>query len=172
MADWSSNSRGGGSGRSHRGQTSVDCGDLEEEDVWSAVKQRGGSGGGDHTRGSTDPRTIPRANPEAANNVTPHRSAAPVDVPDWSKVYGKSNRKVNGSGSGSGSWAESGVREAEEEEEEDEDGIVPPHEWIARKLARTQISSSSMCEGMGRTLKGRDLSKVRNAILTKTGFLE
>ncbi|CAN0912582.1 hypothetical protein LINGRAPRIM_LOCUS596 [Linum grandiflorum] len=25
---------------------------------------------------------------------------------------------------------------------------------------------------MGRTLKGRDLSKVRNAILTKTGFLE
>ncbi|KAL9316653.1 hypothetical protein ACSQ67_017654 [Phaseolus vulgaris] len=49
---------------------------------------------------------------------------------------------------------------------------LPPHEFIARRLARSQISSFSVLEGAGRTLKGRDLSKVRNAVLSKTGFLE
>ncbi|CAN4097183.1 unnamed protein product [Withania somnifera] len=49
---------------------------------------------------------------------------------------------------------------------------MPPHEWLAKRLGRRQISSFSVCEGVGRTLKGRDLSRVRNAILTKTGFLE
>ncbi|KAJ0575063.1 putative senescence regulator S40 [Helianthus annuus] len=54
---------------------------------------------------------------------------------------------------------------------EDDDGdMVPPHEYIARRLA---TSSISMCEeGVRRTLKGRDLNKLRNAIWTKTGFLE
>ncbi|KAL9263017.1 S40-1-like protein [Drosera capensis] len=59
-------------------------------------------------------------------------------------------------------------------EDEDDGGgeVVPPHEYIAKRLARSQISSFSVCEGTGRTLKGRDLSHVRNAILRKTGFLE
>lgn len=171
MADWSSSSQRSGGGRSDRGQASVDYGELEEEDVWSAVKGRGG--GGDYSRGlaSATPRTIPGASHVATETGTPHQSSAPMNIPDWSKIYRKSNGMVGGSSfsSGSGSY---GPRDMEEGEGEEEDGMVPPHEWIARKLARTQISSSSMCEGMGRTLKGRDLSKVRNAILTKTGFLE
>ncbi|KAK9938548.1 hypothetical protein M0R45_015278 [Rubus argutus] len=65
-----------------------------------------------------------------------------------------------------------GGDEDEEEEEDDYDSREPPHEFIARKLARSQISSFSVFEGAGRTLKGRDLSKVRNAVLSKTGFLE
>lgn len=70
----------------------------------------------------------------------------------------------------------------DDNEEDDDDGYdcyndeyghrVPPHEVIARRLAKSQISSFSVFEGAGRTLKGRDLSKVRNAVLTKTGFLE
>ncbi|KZV37173.1 hypothetical protein F511_15093 [Dorcoceras hygrometricum] len=47
-----------------------------------------------------------------------------------------------------------------------------PHEYLAGKLASTQIASFSMRGGVGRTVKGRDLSKTRNAVLTKTGFLE
>ncbi|CAL1379984.1 unnamed protein product [Linum trigynum] len=39
-----------------------------------------------------------------------------------------------------------------------------------RKMARTRIASFSVHEGVGRTLKGRDLSRVRNAIWEKTGF--
>lgn len=54
------------------------------------------------------------------------------------------------------------------ESEEECEMTIPPHEWIARKTG----SSFSVCEGAGRTLKGRDLSRVRNAVLTKTGFLE
>lgn len=175
MADWSGSSQRDSSSRGHRRQASVDYEDLEGEDAWSAVNERGVGGVKQPSRGSTAPRMIPRANPVAYEARTPHRSSAPVNIPDWPKVYGKSNRKVDGSGSCSNSW--SGYQQDEQsqvsqEEEEEEDGIVPPHEWIARKLARSQISSSSMCEGKGRTLKGRDLSQVRNAILSKTGFLE
>ncbi|PKI62624.1 hypothetical protein CRG98_017046 [Punica granatum] len=43
---------------------------------------------------------------------------------------------------------------------------VPPHELVAR----TRMASFSVHEGRGRTLKGRDLSRVRNAIWEKTGF--
>ncbi|KAI3810049.1 hypothetical protein L1987_19656 [Smallanthus sonchifolius] len=57
-------------------------------------------------------------------------------------------------------------------DDDDHGNMMPPHEWIAQKLARNQISSFSVCEGAGRTLNGRDLSRVRNAVLTKTGFLE
>lgn len=53
-----------------------------------------------------------------------------------------------------------------------DDDMAPPHEYLARRLARTQITSHSMCEGVGRTLKGRDLRKMRDHILTKTGFIE
>ncbi|XP_051125987.1 uncharacterized protein LOC127247935 [Andrographis paniculata] len=68
----------------------------------------------------------------------------------------------------------------DEEKEEDEDGeeeneeeiMVPPHVFLQKRYARRRVMSYSMCEGIGRTLKGRDLSNVRNAILYKTGFLE
>ncbi|MED6144634.1 hypothetical protein PIB30_017562 [Stylosanthes scabra] len=95
-------------------------------------------------------------------------SAEPMNIPDWSKIYGKNNSKKKGYDH---SHHENG--DGDDGDDDDDDGeMVPPHEWIARRQARRQISSFSMCEGMGRTLKGRDLSKVRNAILTKTGFIE
>ncbi|CAN1811140.1 hypothetical protein LINPERHAP1_LOCUS26141 [Linum perenne] len=85
-----------------------------------------------------------------------------MNIPDWSKIYGVDNSAVN----------DNDDQNNDDNDEDDEDDVVPPHEWLAKRLARSQISSFSVCEGIGRTLKGRDLSKVRNAILTKTGFLE
>ncbi|CAK8576232.1 unnamed protein product [Lathyrus sativus] len=83
-------------------------------------------------------------------------ASVPVNVPDWSKILGDEYRN---------SYAKrSGVEE--EEEEEDENGWLPPHEFLARKRA----ASLSVQEGVGRTLKGRDLSRLRNAIWAKTGF--
>ncbi|XP_050212965.1 protein S40-4 [Mercurialis annua] len=138
------------------------------------------------------PRMIPRANIITTNQPTSsltattyevkgvEQASAPVCIPDWSKIYGKDSRMGSRGSSkndqdddgnyvkGNGYY---GHYENDGDDEED-GGIVPPHEWIAKKLARSQISSFSVCEGIGRTLKGRDLSKVRNAILTKTGFLE
>ncbi|XP_020202356.1 uncharacterized protein LOC109788109 [Cajanus cajan] len=86
-------------------------------------------------------------------------ASLPVNVPDWSKIlgdeYGQSRRRNRDE------------EEAQSEEEEEEGcGRVPPHEF----LAKTRIASFSVHEGVGRTLKGRDLSRVRNAIWAKTGF--
>ncbi|XP_057493038.1 protein S40-1-like [Actinidia eriantha] len=54
-----------------------------------------------------------------------------------------------------------------------EDGgeIVPPHVIVGRRVFDEKVAFS-VCTGNGRTLKGRDLSQVRNSILRMTGFLE
>ncbi|KAK6268559.1 hypothetical protein QUC31_012719 [Theobroma cacao] len=57
-----------------------------------------------------------------------------------------------------------------EEEQDDEGEIVPPHVILGRRIAGKM--AFSVCTGNGRTLKGRDLSQVRNSILRMTGFLE
>ena len=45
---------------------------------------------------------------------------------------------------------------------------VPPHEVLQ---GREHVAASfSVREGVGRTLKGRDLRRVHNAIWEKTGF--
>ncbi|GAA0149522.1 hypothetical protein Leryth_010981 [Lithospermum erythrorhizon] len=49
--------------------------------------------------------------------------------------------------------------------------FVPPHLIIRQRLAMEMVGFS-VCFGKGRTLKGRDLSEVRNSILRMTGFLE
>ncbi|KAK8612856.1 hypothetical protein V6N13_092960 [Hibiscus sabdariffa] len=60
--------------------------------------------------------------------------------------------------------------EAVEFEEYDEGETVPPHVVLARRIAGEM--AFSVCTGHGRTLKGRDLSQVRNSVLRMTGFLE
>ncbi|XP_057433937.1 protein S40-5-like [Lotus japonicus] len=130
-----------------------------DEDLWGVVAKERNDFGPKITR------NFPRAKTSStSDSPLAHKSSAPVDIPDWSKVYGKNCMK----GSRDGGVSHNG----DEGDDEDDDDMVPPHEWLARKLARSQISSFSVCEGMGRTLKGRDLSKVRNAVLTKTGFIE
>lgn len=58
-----------------------------------------------------------------------------------------------------------------EDEYDDDDGeITPPHVILGRRIAGKM--AFSVCTGNGRTLKGRDLSEVRNCVLRMTGFLE
>ncbi|EYU28150.1 hypothetical protein ABFS82_13G090300 [Erythranthe guttata] len=55
---------------------------------------------------------------------------------------------------------------------DDDDGeMVPPHIIVGRRVAG-KMMAFSVCTGNGRTLKGRDLSRVRNSVLRMTGFLE
>ncbi|XWS71820.1 hypothetical protein CRYUN_Cryun03dG0170900 [Craigia yunnanensis] len=90
-------------------------------------------------------------------------ASLPVNIPDWSKILREEYRDnprrsesddddVEGD-----DWLEGGVR-------------IPPHEFLAKQMARTRIASFSVHEGIGRTLKGRDLRRVRNSIFEKTGF--
>ncbi|XWS59680.1 hypothetical protein CRYUN_Cryun08bG0142600 [Craigia yunnanensis] len=92
-------------------------------------------------------------------------ASLPVNIPDWSKIlkdeyreHGKSDEDVDdGDGDGDGD---------DDNDDDDLDGRVPPHEYLARRRG----ASFSVHEGIGRTLKGRDLRRVRNAVWKKTGF--
>ncbi|XP_030543008.1 uncharacterized protein LOC115750021 isoform X3 [Rhodamnia argentea] len=139
----------------------------------------------------TAPKTISRSTGGAgSSSSTPEGAArhvqqsAPVNIPYWSKLQRQKSKNASNSkstrdwdeedeGESSDGGAMEGGERGESEEDEDEgDCKMPPHELIAMRLARSHISSFSVFEGAGRTLKGRDLSKVRNAVLTRTGFLE
>lgn len=62
------------------------------------------------------------------------------------------------------------LRGAEDIEEEE---MLPPHEIVARAASKeSPLTTFSMLEGVGRTLKGRDLRRVRNAVWRQTGFLD
>lgn len=54
----------------------------------------------------------------------------------------------------------------------DDDEILPPHEIVARGSSKSPKTTFSVLEGVGRTLKGRDLRQVRNAVWRQTGFLD
>ncbi|CAL9237837.1 unnamed protein product [Arabidopsis halleri] len=91
-------------------------------------------------------------------------SSAPVNVPDWSKIY-----RVDSVES---------IHELDDDDEEDEEsGMMPPHEYLAKSQARRSRKiggggggGASVFEGVGRTLKGRELRRVRDAIWSQTGF--
>ncbi|XP_021887022.1 uncharacterized protein LOC110806456 [Carica papaya] len=99
----------------------------------------------------------------AGDRIGATPSSLPVNIPDWSKILRneyRENRRTNDDDYDDvdgEDYYEGGVR-------------VPPHEFLARQMARAGILSFSVHEGIGRTLKGRDLSRVRNAIFEKTGF--
>ncbi|CAN1182145.1 hypothetical protein LINPERPRIM_LOCUS40699 [Linum perenne] len=89
--------------------------------------------------------------------------------------------RARGTPSSSDEYRGNGRRVVDDDEDEDDEEVaggdyfddgggggewVPPHELLARQ----RIASLSVQEGIGRTLKGRDMSRVRNAIWEKTGF--
>eukprot|EP00249_Psilotum_nudum_P032002 c47086_g1_i1 orf=258-1022(+) len=101
--------------------------------------------------------TVSRMIPQIGNLTDSARrqfpQSAPVKVPDWSKIVGIS-------------------QEMQDQDVSDDGERLPPHELLAREHARNQMITFSVHEGAGRTLKGRDLSRVRNTIWRQTGFLE
>lgn len=166
-------------------------GEFEEEEVWATLKDRDdystGVGKPKDKESSTLPavprplktegRMVPSAS--SSHEAKVFQQSAPVNIPEWSKIYRngqneKGPRNVSRFDDYDFYHSVDDENDDDEDAEEDDeyDSKVPPHEFIARRLARSQISSFSVLEGVGRTLKGRDLSKVRNAVLTKTGFLE
>lgn len=85
-------------------------------------------------------------------------TSAPLNVPDWSKIL-----RVES------------VESLHELDDGFDDGpdseMVPPHEYLAREYARShKMAATSVFEGVGRTLKGRDMSRIRDAVWSQTGF--
>ncbi|CAL9088663.1 unnamed protein product, partial [Musa textilis] len=164
----------------------ADLPDLSEDDVWSAVLTAGDDhqafsaamDDGDHhdlgraRTGLTGARrwadrhvgglslaledAYPGApvphRPYERHRVVSAAASAPVDVPAWA-------------------WAlqtDSGGPSPEREEEDADGEWLPPHEYLARAHGRSL--ATSVLEGAGRTLKGRDMSRVRDAVWSQTGF--
>lgn len=112
----------------------------------------------------------PRARDPELPPAVPYHQSAPVQVPvppSWSR-----ERK----------WDElaGGIGDGHDDDEEElfrgDAAMLPPHEMVARASAGGGYGApgkpSSMLEGVGRTLKGRDLRRVRDAVLRQTGFLD
>ncbi|KAF8722803.1 hypothetical protein HU200_021928 [Digitaria exilis] len=111
----------------------------------------------------------PRARDPELPPVVPYHQSAPVQVPvppPWSRGR-KWDELAGGPGDGD---------DDEEELFRGDAAMLPPHEMVARASAGggygVPAKPSSMLEGVGRTLKGRDLRRVRDAVLRQTGFID
>ncbi|KAM1460048.1 hypothetical protein ACFX2I_036908 [Malus domestica] len=80
-------------------------------------------------------------------------TSAPMNVPDWSKIL-----RVDSVDS---------LYDMDDGLDGNNSEIIPPHEYLAREYTR---GATSVFEGVGRTLKGRDMSRVRDAVWSRTGF--
>lgn len=140
--------------------------EFDEEEVWATVMEK--KDDSPETRKQKDAsfssHFSPTHKPSSSAPAGQGWLSAPVNIPKCSQTY-KRHSSLNACVEGGGSVAS-------EDEEDEEEEMFPPHELLARKMARNKISSSSVCEGAGRTLKGRDQRKVRDAVFSKTGFLE
>jgi hypothetical protein len=95
--------------------------------------------------------------------------SAPVNVPDWTKILG--SEKKSQVPAWADEWGAAGLDDDDAAAAGGEEKL-PPHELLAREYANSQATTFSVFEGAGRTLKGRDLSRVRNAVLRQTGFID
>lgn len=94
-------------------------------------------------------------NVDSPTNRRAAAASTPVDVPNWSKTV-----RTDSAGSMNGSV---GLDSRDESRE-----WVPPHEYLAREHGRAV--TTSVFEGVGRTLKGRDMSRLRDGVWSETGF--
>ncbi|CAK7343058.1 unnamed protein product [Dovyalis caffra] len=114
---------------------------------------------------SRSSKKAPRKIDHMGKERTPVTCASlPVNIPDWSKIYSDHQKKENIE---AGSVYQLDHDDTDcDDDDDDQDGRVPPHEYLARRRG----ASFSVHEGIGRTLKGRDLRQVRNAIWKRVGF--
>lgn len=140
--------------------------------VSSTASSSSSSGGGASAASSSSARAIPTA-PKPPQERLPfaasfiggggkYPQSAPVQVPLMSSAMMNRHKKE---------FKLTDVVDDDEEEEE-EGEMLPPHEIVARSLAQSSLLSCSVLEGAGRTLKGRDLRQVRNAVFRRTGFID
>ncbi|CAN8247270.1 unnamed protein product [Cochlearia groenlandica] len=109
--------------------------------------------------GRTESNRNPRTGSVSDKLTGSTASSLPVNVPDWSKILGEEIRRRQ-------------ILIDEDDVDGDEIACgggarrLPPHELLASR----RMASFSVHEGAGRTLKGRDLSRVRNTIFKIRGI--
>lgn len=139
--------------------------DLDEEDVWSvlappAPDSRRSSGRqpeqdrrGRWTAGGLSLAFEATASTPAGRHHHHVASSAPVKVPEWPAARFPPGGEQHGCREEEGEW-------------------MAPHEYLQAQAGSSGrgTAAPSVFEGVGRTLKGRDLSRVRDAVWSNTGF--
>ncbi|KAK1429172.1 hypothetical protein QVD17_11376 [Tagetes erecta] len=133
--------------------------ELDESDIWNNVTTSPDFRNPIHTSLISNNSSSPASKRGLIGGTA---SSLPVNVPDWSKILKQDFRRNRNIGSDFDDFDYG----AAEDDSSSAVVKVPPHEYVAK----TRIASFSVHEGIGRTLKGRDLSRVRNAIWEKIGF--
>ncbi|KAK1409917.1 hypothetical protein QVD17_36447 [Tagetes erecta] len=127
--------------------------EFDESDVWNVAISP------EVRKPVPNPRISKRSTSAKKRQIGGTPASLPVSVPDWSKILKEDcteNRRRDSDDDDFDEDYSSG----------DGEDRIPPHEF----LARMRTASFSVHEGIGRKLKGRDLSRVRNAVLEKLGF--
>lgn len=165
-------SRGGGAATTRGpGAGAAEEQEFDESDVvWGSFGADSHSSPGAELGGASWARPIPNSRAGRNNKKQPAvdggagaAGSLPMNIPDWQKILGVEYRDHHHAGE----WEPDAdddygrVRGSGERAE-----MVPPHELAWRGRA----ASMSVHEGIGRTLKGRDLSRVRDAVWKQTGF--
>ncbi|PWA35132.1 hypothetical protein CTI12_AA611170 [Artemisia annua] len=122
--------------------TTISDFELDESDVWN--NNISTSPPQKHTMHSSKRMISTKSSSSPVNVTTP--SSLPVNVPDWSKILKQDYRENR---------RDYTYDDGEFEEYEGGACRIPPHEFLAKQMA----ASFSVHEGVGRTLKGRDLSR-------------
>ncbi|XP_047062768.1 uncharacterized protein LOC124670308 [Lolium rigidum] len=140
---------------------------LRRKATIAAAAASASSGGGSLSPTQPPPSAawaIP-ANPRPRSRTAPapqYHQSAPVKVPVRPPRKPAMDR-----------WDEAAADDDDELRRGDA-AMLPPHEMVARASAggAGPVAPFSMLEGAGRTLKGRDLRRVRDAVLRQTGWLD
>ncbi|KAF3321803.1 Senescence regulator [Carex littledalei] len=103
-------------------------------------------------------RMIPAPKPKVKDEYAMPHQSAPLNIPVGLPRKPRSGIWFDEAGGG--------------DDYTDMSEMLPPHEIVARRMGNTPLTASSCLEGVGRTLKGRDLRRVRNAVWRQTGFLD
>ncbi|XP_025799553.1 uncharacterized protein LOC112879502 [Panicum hallii] len=160
--------RGGSPGAVAPAPAGDDLPDLAEADVWYSAADSGSpcpaasrpveAEGRTATAGGVGGRAARRGVQGGLSRAfgdgpgRPVAASAPVEVPAWPSRFAVPD-------------PEPALLFEMEMDDGGADGWVPPHVYLARRQAR-----ASVVEGAGRTLKGRDMSRVRDAVWSRTGF--
>uniref|UniRef100_A0ACD5V3F7 Uncharacterized protein n=1 Tax=Avena sativa TaxID=4498 RepID=A0ACD5V3F7_AVESA len=140
-----------------RGSPGGAADEFDESDVWGSFGSDGvvDSVPAELARARAGGRKMPLDRAAAA---APGPGSVPMSIPDWQKILGVEYRDHH-----AGAWELDGN---DDDAGHGKVAMVPPHELAWRSRA----ASLSVHEGIGRTLKGRDLSRVRDAVWKRTGF--
>ncbi|XP_010920416.1 protein S40-4 [Elaeis guineensis] len=124
--------------------------EFDEADVWECALE---SRPAEHHKPVPAVARTGRKKTEKRDRVPAAPASIPMNIPEWSKILREEYI-------GNNSWRDL------DDEGEGSGPVIPPHEL----LWRSRGASFSVHEGIGRTLKGRDLSRLRNAVWEKVGF--